>query len=262
MLLPNKPQSLRNVIESSFRLYFSGLTKVLPLTFVFGALAYFMQPNGKPAVTDSMDGLMLLLFLVALYFLSTLHVAILLMMKGSLLGQTVTAIEAIKRGFKRAIGVCIVGFVVEVIALIPAMIFYVIAVKLFPTQLLIAMIISGLIALYVLVYLYLAPFIYVIYDKKILESIKESYYLVKNHWWRACLLMSVLSLVALIVSGVVLAIFSPLLGWLYKDFFVLAMLLLFLLLAVLLPYWYSTILVLIWELKVRDGSNTGLVKKK
>lgn len=251
--MATKPNSITNNIKSSFSLYFKSLKWTIPLAFIFSALGYFMQPNGKPTVAEPMDAVMLVLFLLALYFAATFHVAILVTLKAISDGKTPSLFDSIVAGLKRAIGVCIVGLLIEIIAGIPGAIVYMIILKLVPAQPILGFLIAMVVALYILIYIYFAPFIYALGESGIIASIKESFHLVYHHFWWACLLMTILSLIALVATFALFAIFSPLLSWLYSDYFVLSMLLMFVLMSILIPYWYSLILVIIQDLQRKAG---------
>lgn len=265
---PNQSQSLltvRYLAEMGLAFSKKAFWSVFPFCILMTGIAYGLQPQTSPVFSDFSDWIALFIFATGVWLLAALHAALIMQMNSNLQGRPLEFKKALNKGIQKSLVVSLVC--VLYIALMILAWLFLLQMKglgentlypgIFPYL--------GWAVLILPVFLlsisfYLASFVVVLAEyrtktpwyKKTWDYLHESIFLLRGHWLKFFGLI----LLNLALIGLSWCLYQLVL----KEFVVIAVMLYVLCNAVILTFWYASILIMILELKARMRARieTGL----
>ena len=181
---PNAPQSIGGVLDSGFKLYRESLSQAYLLAalaaLVTAPVNLFVQPYlARNGLSGLLGATALLIIAVALVTV-ILYAALIARIDAVARGASVSLHDALSVGLQRMISMILSGIAVSVVVAIA----------------LCLLIIPGLI---VMIWLVFAPFAVVIERRGPLASLSYSHAIVRGHWWRTAVLLTIIGIVLMVV---------------------------------------------------------------
>jgi len=181
---PNAPQSIGGVLDSGFKLYRESLSQAYVLAAV-GALVTapvnLLQPYVAHAtVTASLAGMVGLGVIVMTVVAIVLYAALIARIDAAARGAPISLGEALALGLQRMPAMFLSWLVFGIVVAIG----------------LVLLVIPGLIFM---IWLVFAPFAVVIERRGPLASLSYSREIVRGHWWRTAVLLTIIGIVLMVV---------------------------------------------------------------
>jgi len=182
--LPNAPQSIGGVLDSGFKLYRESLSQAYLLAAI-GALVTapvnLLQPYvARTTVTASLVGMIGLGVIAMVVVAIVLYAALIARIDAAARGAPISLGEALSLGLKRMPAMFLSGFVVGIVVAIGFVL----------------LVIPGLIFM---IWLVFAPFAVVLERRGPLASLSYSRAIVRGHWWRTAVLLTIIGIVLMVV---------------------------------------------------------------
>jgi hypothetical protein len=185
---PNAPQSIGGVLDSGFKLYRESLSQAYLLaamaSLVTAPVNLFVQPYVATSGLSGLVGLRLLLIIAVVLAVVVLYAALIARIDGVARGAPLSIGQALYVGVQRMGTMLLSGLLVGIVIFIG----------------LCLLVIPGLIFM---IWLVFAPFAVVLERRGPLESLSYSRAIVRGHWWRTAVLLTIIGIVLMVVYFVV-----------------------------------------------------------
>jgi hypothetical protein len=238
---PNAPQSIGGVLDSGFQLYRESLSQAYLLAAI-GALVMapvnLLQPYFIRTGVTGLIGTSGLLIIAAVVVSVVFYAGLIARIDAVARGATISLGQALSLAVQRAGTMILSGFITVIVVAIG----------------LCLLIIPGLIFM---IWLLFAPFAVVIERRGALDSLSYSRAIVRGHWWRTAVLLTIIGIVLMVVYfifglGISIAVISdPVAAQQGQVPWYVTLIVGPALSAVILPLTYSLMLAIFYDLRLR-----------
>jgi hypothetical protein len=185
---PNAPQSIGGVLDSGFKLYRESLSHSYLLAaiaaLVTAPVNFFIEPYVARTGMSGLIGTSGLLVVAIVVVNVVVYAALIARIDAVARGGSLSLGEALSLGVQRMGTMLLSGLMFSIVVVIG----------------LCLVIIPGLI---VMIWLVFAPFAVVIERRGAFESLSYSRAIVRGHWWRTALLLTIIGIVLMVVYSIV-----------------------------------------------------------
>ena len=224
--LANEPQGIGRNLDNGFRLLFAGIGSaalLLLIMIIIDAVLFVVMGSGFFAIMGELEKGEMPAGGFGLFFLFMALVTVIYMLFNNAMtakygaiayGQEMSLGSAIGVGARKIIPVLVYGILYILVMAVSSLPLIVLMALLHPQGLLaMVIIIIGSIPPMILgLSLYLGPYLIIIDDKGIIESLSESHKLVWGSWWRTALYLTIIIVIMFAVMLAVQLTFGLLIG--------------------------------------------------